>query len=61
MGETVATDPLAEDWRPSFAIAEAGAEVDQTARVHDSVVLAGGVVEAGAVVVRSVVAAPAAC
>ncbi|HTW94025.1 MAG TPA: WecB/TagA/CpsF family glycosyltransferase [Tepidisphaeraceae bacterium] len=45
----------AEDWRPSFNIAESGAQVAATARVHDSVVLAGGVVEAGAVVVRCIV------
>jgi hypothetical protein len=48
-------DPLAEDWKPTFALSEPGASVDPTARVHDSVVLSGGVVEAGAVVVRSLV------
>jgi hypothetical protein len=55
LGKTGATDPLAEDWDPAFALVEPGAEVDPAARVHDSVVLAGATVEAGAVLVRSVV------
>jgi hypothetical protein len=46
---------LIEDWRPLFAIVEAGARVHPSAQVHDSVVLAGGCVEEGAVVVRSVI------
>jgi hypothetical protein len=50
------TDPWAEDWKSTFAIVEPGATVSSSARIHDSVVLAGGIVEAGAVVVRSVVA-----
>ncbi|MGD0462539.1 MAG: WecB/TagA/CpsF family glycosyltransferase [Tepidisphaeraceae bacterium] len=50
------TDPLAEDWKSAFAIVEPGAMVSSSARIHDSVVLAGGVVESGAVVVRSLVA-----
>jgi N-acetylglucosaminyldiphosphoundecaprenol N-acetyl-beta-D-mannosaminyltransferase len=54
-GKTTLTDPLAEDWQPSFGIVEEGAVVDPSARVHDSVVLRGGVVEAGAVLVRSFV------
>jgi len=54
-GKKGAIDPLAEDWNPVFGLVEPGATVDPTARVHDSVVLAGGVVEAGAVLVRSVV------
>ena len=54
-GKPFVADPLAEDWSPAFALVEPGAKVDPTARVHDSVVLAGGVVEAGAVLVRSVV------
>jgi N-acetylglucosaminyldiphosphoundecaprenol N-acetyl-beta-D-mannosaminyltransferase len=54
-GKPTLTDPLAEDWHPSFGIVEEGAVVDPTARVHDSIVLRGGVVEAGAVLVRSVV------
>jgi N-acetylglucosaminyldiphosphoundecaprenol N-acetyl-beta-D-mannosaminyltransferase len=55
VGEPPSSDPFAEDHRPTFAIAEAGAEIDPEARVHDSVVLEGAVVEAGAVVVRSIV------
>ena len=54
-GKPIVTDPLAEDWSPSFSLVEPGASVDGSARVHDSVVLAGGVVEPGAVLVRSVV------
>lgn len=50
------TDPWAEDWKSTFAIVEPGAVVSSSARIHDSVVLAGGSVEMGAVVVRSVVA-----
>lgn len=48
-------DPFAERWSPTFGVQEAGAIVDPSARLHDSVVLAGGRVEAGSVVVRSVV------
>jgi hypothetical protein len=51
-----ATDPWAEDWKSTFAIVEPGATVAPSARIHDSVVLAGATVEANAVVVRSVVA-----
>jgi hypothetical protein len=54
-GKRSAVDPLAEDWDPTFALIEPGAQVDPTSRVHDSVVLKGAVVEAGAVLVRSVV------
>lgn len=57
IGRPAGVDPLAEDWRPTFAIVEPGAIVDPRARVHDSVVLRGGTVEAGAVLVRSVVCA----
>lgn len=46
---------LAEDWRPTFGVIEPGAEVDPTARVHDSVVLDGGHVERGSALVRSLV------
>ncbi|MDB5289197.1 MAG: putative glycosyltransferase [Phycisphaerales bacterium] len=53
-GTPPAADPLAEDWSPSFSLIEPGATVDPTARIHDSVVLAGATVEAGAVLVRSV-------
>ncbi len=54
-GKSLLTDPLAEDWQPSFGIVEEGAIVDPSARIHDSVVLRGGVVEAGSVLVRTVV------
>lgn len=54
-GRPAATDPLAEDWSPTFSLVEDGAMVDPSARLHDSVVLRGGRVEPGAVVVRSVV------
>jgi NDP-sugar pyrophosphorylase family protein len=55
LGKLANIDPLAEDWSPSFSLVEPGAIVDPTARIHDSVVLAGGCVEPGAVLVRSVV------
>jgi len=54
-GRVAATDPLAEDWSPTFSLVEPGASVDHSARVHDSVVLRGARVEPGAVLVRSVV------
>jgi hypothetical protein len=54
-GRPAITDPLAEDWRPTFSLVEDGALVDPLASVHDSVVLRGGRLEAGAVAVRSVV------
>jgi N-acetylglucosaminyldiphosphoundecaprenol N-acetyl-beta-D-mannosaminyltransferase len=54
-GKPVMNDPLAEDWSAAFSLVEAGATVDPTARVHDSVVLSGSAVEPGAVLVRSVV------
>ncbi len=44
-----------EDWSATFGIVEPGAGVDPSAVIHDSVVLAGGKVEAGAVLVRSIV------
>jgi N-acetylglucosaminyldiphosphoundecaprenol N-acetyl-beta-D-mannosaminyltransferase len=54
-GKRAAVDPLAEDWNPTFSLIEPGAQVDPTSRIHDSVVLKDAVVEAGAVLVRSVV------
>jgi len=54
-GHPQASDPLAEDWGPTFSLIEAGASADHSARVHDSVVLSGARVEPGAVLVRSVV------
>lgn len=47
--------PFEERWKPSFSVVEAGAKVAANARLHDSVVLSGGVVESGCEVVRSVV------
>ena len=49
------TDPFAEHWQPTFGLIEAGAKVDPSARVHDSVVLDGAEVQRGAVLVQSVV------
>lgn len=54
-GKAAAADPFAEDWDSSFGIAEDGALVDPSARLHDSVVLRGGRVEADAVLVHSIV------
>jgi hypothetical protein len=54
-GRSALSDPLQEDWRPTFAVVEERASVDADATVHDSVVMSGGRVERGAVVVRSVV------
>jgi hypothetical protein len=54
-GEMEYDDPFREDWEPAFAVVEAGAAVDASATIHDSVVLKGARVERGAVVVRSVV------
>ncbi|MGB2823651.1 MAG: hypothetical protein WBF17_21905, partial [Phycisphaerae bacterium] len=48
---------FAEKWRPTFSIVEVGAQVDASARIHDSVVLQGGQVKSGATVVHSVVCA----
>jgi N-acetylglucosaminyldiphosphoundecaprenol N-acetyl-beta-D-mannosaminyltransferase len=58
-GKRGVIDPLSEDWNPTFALVEVGAQVDPTARIHDSVVLKDAVVEAGAVLVRSVVCSAA--
>jgi hypothetical protein len=55
LGRPMAADPLAEEWKSMFAIVEPGAAVAPSARLYDSVVLAGGSVEGGAVVVRSLV------
>ena len=53
-GQGPPASPLDEDWRPSFTLSESGASVHESAVVHDSVVLGGARVEAGAVLVRSV-------
>ncbi|MEM7624427.1 MAG: hypothetical protein AAF333_02240 [Planctomycetota bacterium] len=44
-----------EPWEKTFGIVESGAQVHETAIVHDSVVMAGARVEAHAVLVRSIV------
>lgn len=44
-----------EDWQPLFSVVDDGAKVAPTASVHDSVVLAGGRVDAKATLVRSLV------
>lgn len=46
---------LDEDWSATFGIVEPGATVHPSAVIHDSVVLAGGRVEADAVLVRAIV------
>jgi hypothetical protein len=50
-----AMSAFAEDWRTSFSLIEPGANVDPTARVHDSVVLDGATVQPEATLIRSVV------
>jgi NDP-sugar pyrophosphorylase family protein len=54
-GKTKTHHGPSEDWRCTFSLIEPGAEVHPTARVHDSVVLAGSKVGRDAVVVRSLV------
>jgi hypothetical protein len=51
----VPTSPFAEVWRSAGALTEAGASVHPSAKLHDSVVLAGGCVQANAILVRSLV------
>jgi hypothetical protein len=50
-----AGDGDGEEWRSTFSLVEPGASVAADARLHDSIVLAGGRVESGAVVVRCLV------
>ena len=50
-----ANDPFAEDWHETFRLIEPGADVHDSAVVHDSVVLSGARVEADAVLVRTLV------
>lgn len=52
---TKSADPFREDCQPVFAIAEKGSRVAPDADLLDSVVLAGGQLESGAVAVRTVV------
>lgn len=44
-----------DDWKAAFSLAEEGATVHPSARIHNSVILSGGRVEEGAVVVGSLV------
>lgn len=55
VGTEVLDDPFREEWRSTFSLVEEGAEVAETARIHDSVILSGGVVGENAVVARSVI------
>ncbi|MCC7147535.1 MAG: hypothetical protein IT443_13930 [Phycisphaeraceae bacterium] len=48
-------NPFEESWRTAFSIVEPDAMVASSARIHDSVVLAGGTVNPHAVLVNSVV------
>lgn len=48
-------NPFAENLQCSFSIVESGARVDPTARIHDSVILKNGVVEAKATAVQSII------
>lgn len=56
-GESPFEGPFAERWESRFSIVEAGASIGSQCHLHDSVVLAGGIVEAGMSVIRSVVCA----
>jgi hypothetical protein len=47
--------PFDERWKPVFSVVEQGARVGARARVHNSVVLRGGVLEPSAIAVRSVI------
>jgi mannose-1-phosphate guanylyltransferase len=54
-GKSAPPSPFSEDCESTFAIVEEGASVDPSAKLHDSVVLREGKVEAGAVAVQSVI------
>lgn len=54
-GSEHASNPLEDDWRPSFSIVESGASVAPRARLHDTVVLRSAIVESDASLVRCVV------
>ena len=49
------TNPFAEQLESVFSLVAETAEVDPSAKCHDSVVLAGAKVEAGATLIRTVV------
>ncbi len=54
-GKTEIRSPYDEHWNATFSIVEKDAIISDNARIHDSVVLAGGHVESGAVLVSSIV------
>jgi hypothetical protein len=54
-GKSAPASAFSETWESTFSIIEAGASVDPSARLQDSIVLSGGRVEAGAVAVQSVI------
>jgi NDP-sugar pyrophosphorylase family protein len=54
-GRLTDIDPYLEDWQASFEIIENGAAVHEDSVVHDSVILAGARIEAGATLVRCLV------
>jgi ADP-glucose pyrophosphorylase len=54
-GKPAPPSAFSENWDSTFSIIEDGASVDQTAKLHDSVVLCGGRVDAGAVAVQSII------
>jgi len=56
-GEALLNAAFSERWRRRFAVVEPGALVSDEAHLHNSVVLRGGRVEAGALVANSIVCA----
>jgi hypothetical protein len=54
-GNRADPNPFAENIESSFSIVESGAKVDPSARLYDSVALAGSTIEANATAVQSVV------
>ncbi|HEV8607759.1 MAG TPA: hypothetical protein VGQ99_20655 [Tepidisphaeraceae bacterium] len=54
-GKAAPTSAFAENWESTFSIVEEGASVDNTAKLHDSIVLRGGSAQAGSVAVQSII------
>ena len=54
-GDSPHDQPFGERWARRFGLVERGAEVDEEATLHDSVVLRGARVEGGAMVANSIV------
>jgi hypothetical protein len=54
-GKSAPSSAFSETWESTFSLIEEGASFDPSAKLHDSVVLRGGRVEAGAVAVQSVI------